>query len=281
VPFYRRLGAAQPPVNNTPRNAVAPAGRTLVGSIQAAHPEVFPPTPKETEGFVPTQPVRSYAPAMFTPGVAASFAPPGSITSGVVSGGAMAPGGAQRIFTHPAIVKAATSDARATVAAHRSANAQANAAQAVADAQQAQQAAAADPNQQGAADAASWTATMAINNANTAARNSAAADAQANADAADADAVGAAGDESSDGSTTPYDTTGGATAAVGTDPATGTTAVVAKMSLVPVFAAGGAGFLVGGPIGALVGAAVGYFGAKASASSAAVATAQIAGYLRR
>lgn len=298
--FYRRYSGLQPPTMPAAPGTAPIPGRVPNGSITPASPTIFAPTPREVESFKPTDPIRSYAPPLFSRGTAASFLPPGSVQASSVLTSPVAPGAVQALFDHPTIRKAAASDDKATKADQTAKDAQRNADAAIFTAKEAAAKADADPNAEAAAQAAAAAAMKAQMEATAQKVRAAAAFAKAQADAAQAQQVvdQDVANPKNDGGSVPYDTSGGGydpyggsssgggsgytyceacgpgtqpnpdpngtvcCVPVAVDPVTGIPVPPSGHPYLIAAGAAGAGFLVGGPIGALVGAAAGYFLSK-------------------
>lgn len=303
--FYRRYSGLQPPTLPAAPGTGPIPGRNPAGSITPASPTIFAPTPREVESFIPTQPIRSYAPPLFSRGTAASLLPPGSVRANSVLTSPVAPGAVQAIFDHPMIRAAAASDDKATKAIQTAKDAQRDADAAIFNASKAAAKADVDPNAEAAAKAAANAAARAQQQAAEAEKQSSLAQIRAQIDAGKAQKVVADGVASpkNDGGSVPYDTSGGGYDPYGSNgtvdgipdgayggegvgyvttddghryvieqgasaPPPGTvmpnggTVISAGHPYLLAAGAAGAGFLVGGPIGALVGAAAGYFFSK-------------------
>lgn len=293
--FYRRYSGIQPPVVPVTRGTASAPMATKAGSIMPAAPAIFPTTPKEVLSFTPVQPTRSYAPPLFNNGTAASFLPPGSIAATAVQQNPMTPNGAQAVFDHPAIRRAAASDQKATDAAQNSKNATQNANVAVFNASQAAAKAQMDPNAAAESEQAVKAAAQAQRQAAVAAAAADAANAKAQVDAAAAQQVIDQGSATptNDGGSVTYDNSGGADPGADisealppiatVDPVTGViTPVSTGPSLLAIGGAAAGGFVAGGPLGALVGAAVGYFLSKpATPARGSAQVSRYRGFYRR
>lgn len=255
--FYRRYHGLQPGVLPVPAGTGPIKGEVPVGSIERARVPVFPPVPLETQSFKPTNVPKTPIPAFLTTSkqTKVSFSPPGSI--------AMVPA----VADSPKVRKAAASNDKAVEAAQIAKEAAVMASVAVIEASKAvaqastpelafvaeqavAQAAVAERTAQKTADKAEKTATKAQSDAQAAAedytRNY---DDPTARNYVDPKVPLVAWDQVDISEAIPVALPDGTT----------TMAMKPKVSLLTVVGGAGTGFLVGGPVGAAIGAAAGYF----------------------
>ncbi len=306
--FYRRYSGLQPPTLPVPPGTGTLPQQTPAGVIEVGYQKQFPPTPKEVYAFQPKQPIRSYAPGLFDENTAASFMPSGSIFTKATNTNPGAVGPAQELMDHPNVRKAAASDANATKKAQQARDAARVADAAVYEANKANAKAATDPNAETEAAAKSSEAVKAQRQSEAALQAAKIANAKAEADAAAAQKIVDQGTASpnNDGGSLPYDNSGGGYDPYGSktpsndyayDNVAGSTDISEAIppgdpryptspssgpNLLAIAAAGGGGFLAGGPVGAVIGAAVGYFISKPAAPArASTQIARYRGFYRR